>query len=214
MKKILSLALITSGLAIASLQADTLPAPAIASVQADTLPAPVIGIVEQATLDKSLAIKSVVEQLEKKRNEIQKEMASYEKELKDKDKVLVEEQKTLSEKEFAEKRQAFEKRVREVQEKLEIRRAQIELAFEDAKKKVFEAFLKAAEEAKTEAGANIIIYKETIVTADPAFDLTNSVLEKLNKVLPTVVVTFKSEAEVKQQLQQAVPQQSQAAPKP
>ncbi len=189
MKKILSLALLTSGLTIAS-------------VQAETLPAPVIGIVEQATLDKSLAIKSIVEQLEKKRNEIQKEMASYETELKDKDKALVEEQKTLPEEKFAEKRQAFEKRVREVQEKLEIRRAQIELAFEDSKKKVFEAFLKAAEEAKTEAGANVIIYKETIVTADPAFDLTNSVLEKLNKALPTVVVTFKSEADVKTQLQQ------------
>ncbi|MBY0500952.1 MAG: OmpH family outer membrane protein [Alphaproteobacteria bacterium] len=202
MKKILLMALLTSAVTFGA-------------AQADSLPAPVIGIVEQATLDKSEAIKSIVEQLEKKRAEIQKEMASYEKELKDKDKSLVDEQKTLSEKDFAAKRQAFEKRVREVQEKLEVRRAQMELAFEDAKKKVYEAFLKAAEEARKEAGANIIIYKETVVTADPAFDLTSNVLAKLNQALPTVNVVFKSEGDVKKQIQQQQSQpQPQAQPQP
>lgn len=170
--------------------------------KAETLPAPIIGVVEQATLDKSAALKSIVEQVEKKRTEIQKEMSKYEAELKAQDKKLAEEQKTLSEKEFAQKRQDFEKRVREVQGKIEVRRAQMELAVEDAKKKVYEAFLKAADEVKKEVGANIIIYKETVVTADASFDLTNTVLEKLNKALPTVPVVFKSEAEVKKQLQE------------
>lgn len=175
------------------------------AVKAETLPAPVIGVVEQATLDKSEALKSIVEQVEKKRVEIQKEMAKYESELKAQDKKLAEEQKTLPEKEFTEKRQAFEKRVREIQEKIEVRRAQMELAVEDAKKKVYESFLKVADEVKKQVGANIIIYKETVVTADNSFDLTNNVLEKLNKELPTVPVVFKSEAEVKKQLQQQQP---------
>jgi hypothetical protein len=78
----------------------------------------------------------------------------------------------------------------------------MELAVEDAKKKVYEAFLKVADEVRNEVGANIIIYKETVVTAGKEFDLTSSVLEKLNKTLPTVTVVFKSEAEVKKQLQQ------------
>lgn len=172
------------------------------AVKAETLPAPVIGVVEQATLDKSLAVTDLAKQMEKKRAEIQKEMAAYETELKAQDKKLAEEQKTLSEKEFADKRQAFEKRVREIQEKIEIRRGQMELAVEDAKKKVYEAFLKVADEVRKEFGANIIIYKETVVTADNAFDLTKPVLEKLNTTLPTVKVVFKSEAEVKKQLQQ------------
>lgn len=190
MKKILCL----------SLLATVAMAPTV--VKAEPLPGPVIGIVEQATLDKSQALKSIVEQVEKKRAEIQKEMSKYETELKAQDKKLAEEQKSLSEKEFAVKRQAFDKRVREIQEKVEIRRAQMELAVEDAKKKVYEAFLKVADEVKKEVGANIVIYKETVVTADKVFDVTALVLEKLNKELPTVPVVFKSEAEVKKQLQQ------------
>lgn len=174
---------------------------------ADTLPAPIICIVEQATLDKSAAVQDLAKQMEKKRAEIQKEMSTYETELKAQDKKLTEEQKKISEKEFADKRQAFEKRVREIQEKIEVRRAQMELAVEDAKKKVFEAFLKAADEVKKEVGANLVIYKETVITADPALDKTNLVLEKLNKALPSVTVTFKSEAEVKKQLQQQQPAQ-------
>ena len=174
---------------------------------ADTLPAPVIGIVEQATLTNQLLSKIWHKQMEKKRAEIQKEMSTYETELKAQDKKLAEEQKKLSEKEFADKRQAFEKRVREIQEKIEVRRGQMELAVEDAKKKVFEAFLKAADEVKKEVGANLVVYKETVITADPALDKTNLVLEKLNKALPTVKVTFKSEAEVKKQLQQQHPAQ-------
>jgi len=179
---------------------------AIASVKAEPLQPAVIGIVEQATLDKSAAFKSIIDQLEKKRNEVQKEMTSYETELKAQDKKLAEEQKTLSDKDFAPKKQAFEKRVRDIHEKIEVRKAQMELALEDAKTKVYEAFLKVAEDVRKDAGASIIQYKETIVTADPSLDLTSKVLEKLNQALPTVQVTFKSEEEVRKQLQQQ-PQQ-------
>lgn len=166
------------------------------------LPTPIIAVVEQATLDKSSALKSIVDQVEKKRKDVQNEMAKYEAELKDKDKKLAEEQKNLSEKELAEKRQAFEKRVHEIQEKIEVRRAQMELGVEDAKKKVYEAFLKATAEVRKKAGANLVMYKETIIDADNAFNLTEDVLKKLNEILPTVTVVFKSEADVKKQMQQ------------
>jgi Skp family chaperone for outer membrane proteins len=191
MKKILCLSLLTS---IAVL-------PAMAKAEA-TLPTPIIAVVEQATLDKSAALKSIIDQVEKKRTEVQKEMTKYETELKAQDKKLADEQKNLSEKEVAEKRQAFEKRVREIQEKIEIRRAQMELGVEDAKKKVYDAFLKAAEEVRKKAGANLVMYKETIIDADKSFDLTDEVLKKLNETLPSVTVVFKSEADVKKQLQQ------------
>lgn len=182
--------------------------PGLVSAQApatQTLPAPVIGVVEQATLDKSDALKSIVDQVEKRRSEIQKEMTTYENELKSQEKKLVDEQKKLSEKEFAEKRQAFERRVREIQGKVEIRRAQLELAVDEAKKKVLEEFLKASEEVRKETGTNIILVKEMVVSAEPAFDLSQKVLEKLNKALPTVTVTFKSEADVKNLMQKQRP---------
>ena len=116
----------------------------------------------------------------------------------------------MTEKEFAEERQAFEKQVREAQEKIEVRRTQIELAVEDAKKKVYEAFLKAADDMRKEVGANIILYKETVVTADNNFDKTADVLQKLNKLLPTVPVVFKSEPEIKKLMEEQ--QQNSSAP--
>lgn len=196
MNKLLCLSFLASVAMVPTVVA-SLPAP-----EQTALPAPVIGVVEQATLDKSSALKSIVEQVEKKRAEIQKEMVKYETELKAQDKKLVEEQKTLPEKEFTVKRQAFEKRVREIQEKIEVRRAQMELAVEEAKKKVYEAFLKVADKVAKKSGANIVMYKETIVTAEPGFDLSAPVLKELDTTLPTVPVVFKSEAEVKKQLQQ------------
>ncbi len=189
MKKILTIALLAS-------------TTIITSVQAQKLPTPSIGIVAQATLDQSAALQSIVKQVEAKRSEIQKELAKYEKDLKEEDKKLADEQKTLSEKDFAPKRQAFEKKVREIQEKIEIRRIQMELGVDEAKKKVYQTFLQVAEEVRKDAGANIMLYKETIVTADPNFDLSSKVLEKLNKALPTVQVNFKSEDEVKKLLKQ------------
>ena|SRR3990167_5793888 len=179
---------------------------AISSLNAETLPAPVIGIVEQATLDKSAAFQDIIKQVDQKRTEVQKEMTTFEKELKAKDKELAENTKKLSEKDLAAQRQAFEKRVQEVQEKLEIRRAQMELGVEDAKKAVYQAFLKAAETIMKEVGANVMIYKETVITANNGFDLTPKVLDKLNKDLPKVKVSFKSEAEVKKQLMKQLPQ--------
>ncbi len=195
MKKILYTALLASSIILPS------------AVKADALPAPVVCVVAQTTLDKSAALKSIVNQLEKKRAEIQKELSADENKLKAEDKELSDKQKKMSEKEFGEKRQAFEKKVRDIQSKLEIRRVQMELAFEDAKKKVYEAFLKVADQVKKEAGANIMLYKETVVTADDAFDLSNKVLENLDKSLPTVQVTFKSESEIKKLIQQQQAQQ-------
>lgn len=177
-------------------------APATVKAGPAALPAPVICIVEQATLDKSAAVQDLAKQMEKKRAEIQKEMAGFEAKLKAEDQKLIEEQKKLPEAEFTKKKQAFEKQVREIQEKIEVIRAQMELAVEDAKKKIFEAFLKATDEVRQEVGANVVVYKETVITAAPDMDKSALVLEKLNKALPTVKVTFKSEAEVKKQLQQ------------
>ena len=191
---------------LVAMLASTTMMPSAKAEETTTLPAPGIAIVEQATLDKSAALKSIVQQVDKKRAEIQKEMSAYETDLKAQDKKLAEEQKKLSKEEFAKKRQDCEKKVQGAQAKLEIRRAQMELAIDEAKKKVYDAFLKVSEELRKKSGAPILIYKETVVTADPKLDLSKEALEKLDKALPTVTVTFKSEDEVKKQLQALQPQ--------
>lgn len=171
------------------------------ATKAEKLVAPIIGIVAQAVLDKSLAFQSIVQQIEKKRIEFQKEALSYETELKNREKKLIEAQKTLPPEQFTKEHQKFETYAHEKQERVEILKAQLELATEDSKKIVFDAYLKAAHEVKEEVGANILMYKETVVTADHSLDLSDRVLDKLNKRLSKVTVVFPSADKVKKQLQ-------------
>ena len=172
-------------------------------LSAAELPQPKIAVVDvQQILDKSTATQAVKAEIEKRRAEIQKEMTGYDSELRKKDEELAKQQKTLSEKDFAQKRQDFEKRVGEVQVKLEVLKVQLEQAFDAARQDVYQAFLKSSDKVKQEVGANMILYKEQVVLADPTFDVTDKVLATLNKDLPTVKVKFMSTAEIEKQLKQ------------
>ncbi|MEB3702227.1 OmpH family outer membrane protein [Candidatus Bealeia paramacronuclearis] len=165
------------------------------------LPQPKIAVVDvQAILDKSTATQGVKAEIEKRRAEIQKEMSTYETELRGKDQELAKQQKTLPEKEFSQKRQDFEKRVAEVQMKLEVLKVQLEQAFDTARQDVYQAFLKSSDKVKQDVGANIVLYKEQVVLADPSYDVTEKVLATLNKDLPSVKVKFMATAEIEKQL--------------
>ncbi len=176
---------------------------ATSQLSATDLPAPKIAVVDvQQILEQSTATQGVKKEIEKRRAEIQKEMTGYENELRSKDQELAKEQKTLDEKAFAKKRQDFEKRVTEVQKKLEILKIQLEQAFETARQDVYQGFLKSSDKVKSDVGANILLYKEQVVLADKAFDVTNQVLTNLNKDLPSVKVKFMSTAEIEKKLKQ------------
>jgi len=152
---------------------------------------------QQTVLDKATAAVELKKDMEAKRKEFQGEMAKFEQELRKKEQELGAEQAKLSEKEFAKKRAEFEKRIVDVQGRLELRRAQLEDGYNDASKKVFDAMIKAAEAVKTEEKASMLINVDQLLVADLSLDVSDRIIEKLNKELPKVAVTFKSDAEIK-----------------
>ncbi len=186
MKKLLFTVLLTS---VVTLQ----------NVSAETEPASII-VIEETKMIQSDAMKSIINQIEKKKADAHTEMTNYENEFQEKGRKLAEEKSKLSEKMFTEKMQAFETNLTGVREKIELRKAQIDIAFEEAKQKVYQVFLRISDEVKQEAGASMIVKKEAVIAYNPSTDYTDQVLQKLNKELPTVQVTFKSESEVKQMI--------------
>lgn len=167
-----------------------------------SLPAPVIAAIDvQKILDSSTAAEGIRKDIEKRRTEIQNEMTKYETELRDKEKKLAESASKLSEEELQKNRIEFEKRISDVQNKLNVRKLQLETGFEQARSRVYDAFLIAADQVSKDVGANIVLYKEQVVIASSAFDITDKVLANLNKDLPKVDVTYPKEDEVLKMIQ-------------
>ena len=167
-----------------------------------SLPSPILAAIDvQKIIDASSATTGIREEIEKKRSEIQKEMTEHESKLRSQEQVLAEQSQKLSKAEFQKKREQFEKQVAEVQLKLNVRKLQLETAFEQARSKVYDAFLEASNSVRQEIGANIILYKEQVVLADNAFDITQPVLDRLNAELPKVQVEYQSEDEIMKKIQ-------------
>lgn len=169
-----------------------------------SLPSPVIAAIDvQKILDSSTAAMGIRESIEKKRAEIQTEMTKYEAELREKEKQLTEQSTKLSEADLQKNRIEFEKRINDVQTKLNVRKLQLETAFEQARTKVYDAFLISADKVSKDVGANIVLYKEQVVIANNGFDITDKVLASLNKDMPKVEVTYPNENEILKILQQS-----------
>ena len=171
--------------------------------KADSAPA-AISIVKQSTLEQSNAFKDIVRQLEGKRKEIQEKLAKDEKNLKKEDEKLAAAQKKLSAEAFAKERQKFEALVNNVRLGLERKKIQMELAFEESKKKVYEEFLKIVEAIRKEKGG-VVFYAEAVAAAAKDSDISEKVLTEMNKNLKEVKVTFKSDEEIKKLIAQQVP---------
>ncbi len=192
MKPILYAALLTSVTTLMPLMAD----------KASEKPSsPTIAIVKQAILEKSSAFKDIAKQLEGERARVQKSLLEDEKKLKKEGEDLEAAQKKLSEEEFKKKRQAFEKQATDLRVKLELQKIRLELALDEAKKKMFKAFSEIVDALGQKRGG-IILYGEAVATAEASYDLSDEVLKELNKKLPTIKVTFKSDAEIRKLISQ------------
>ena len=212
MKKYIAPVLLTSALALSgcgkkeeqNTSTESSPTSSTQSVGSSNLPSPVIAAIDvQKILDSSTAAMGIRESIEKKRAEIQKEMTKYESELREKEQQLADQSTKLSEADLQKNRLAFEERINDVQTKLNVRKLQLETAFEQARSKVYDAFLISADKVSKEAGANIVLYKEQVVIASSAFDITDQVLSSLNKDMPKVEVTYPNESEILKMLQQS-----------
>ena len=161
---------------------------------AQQLSAAVIAVVDvQFILQKSTAATSVREQVDKLRTEYQKEVNAKDQELRKQEQELKRQQSILAPQVFNEKRQEFQSRVAGVQREVQGRLRKLDQMRGQGIKGIERALRPIIIDLATERGFNVVLASTQLVFASKSLDITKTVLERLDKFLPTVNLTPPSE---------------------
>jgi outer membrane protein len=186
MRKLL-LACLFVALAVPALAQDK-AAPAAPATSGKFPPAVVAVVDVQKILQDSSAAKSVRDQLATRREGYQKEVTADEKKLRETEKQLATEQGKIPEADFAKKRKDFETNVRAVQQKVQDRSRTLDASFNSALAVIRENLGQIVANAANARGVTLVLDKGQVVVVESSFDMTNQVLDELNKKLPRVDV--------------------------
>ncbi|MFA7428632.1 MAG: OmpH family outer membrane protein [Rhodospirillaceae bacterium] len=164
-------------------------APAIAQTGTPMPPKPVVGVIDlQHILAKSMAAQKVVAQRESYLDKYQTRAADVEKGLRETDQELGRLRSTLTPEAFNTRHQAFQARVAEFQAEVQKRRRNLERAFNTAMNEVQSAVILAADAIASQRGMNLLLYRTQVFLFDPSMDITEAVLARVDKDLPSVVM--------------------------
>ena len=157
----------------------------------EPLKAPLVAVVDvQRIMQESSASKGIQKAIESQRDSYQKEIQSLEGKLQNAENELRKQQTVLAPDAFAAKRRDFEKQVADVQRTVQARKRTLDTAFNDAMTNVQKTMLEIVQDIADERGANVVIPRNLLVLFASNLDVTEPVLERLNKQLPTVAVTI------------------------
>lgn len=152
-------------------------------------PPVVVGVVDVPRLIReSFAGKAVLEQRQKYLTGFQNETRKEEKELSDADRELVRQRSLLSADAFAEKQNEFRKRLAEFQRKVEQRRRDLDRSVGTALSQIEKKLVELVQIAAKERDVNIVLSQTQVYMFEPRFDMTDTVMERLNKALPRVMM--------------------------
>jgi Skp family chaperone for outer membrane proteins len=172
------------------------PAPAATTpgAQAPAATAPqnlrVLVVDIQALLQKSKAAQMVRQQIEQKGAEYRKEIARQEQILHAEQDALQRDQSKLSPAALNKKGREFQQKVTALNRSVESKRATLEKSNADAFTTIQTAMLKITADIAHQRQANLVFQRSDLVLFDKKFDVTDEVLERLNKDLPAVTVSF------------------------
>ncbi|NYZ14158.1 OmpH family outer membrane protein [Azospirillum sp. RWY-5-1] len=168
--------------------AATTPAPGAASQK---LEAPTIMVVDvQKILQEAAASKGIQKAVETQRDTYQKEIAALEDKLRTAEQELRKQQTVLSADALAQRRRDFEKQVADVQRTVQSRKRALDSALNDSMGQVQKAMVEIIAEMARDKGANIVLARHQFVLVEAQLDVTDAVMDRLNKKLPKVAVTI------------------------
>ncbi len=152
--------------------------------------APVIMVVDiQMVLQESTAAKAIQRQIDGQRETYQKETAAQEERLRTAEQELNKQRTVLSADAFAQKRREFEKQVGDVQRNVQTRRRALDQASQEAMNQVRSAAFEIVTSLASERKATVVLPRHQVLLVEKSLDVTETVMERLNKKLPTVQVT-------------------------
>lgn len=166
-------------------------APAAPRQPAGPLPAPIIAVVDVDKIRESAtAAKSVRDQLTKQQSTYQDDIAKQENDLRNAEQELNKQRTVLSPEAFAQRRQQFEQRVAEFQRQVQARRKQLDDAYKNSMVQVNKVVVDVIQDVATQRGATLMLPRSQIILSAPAMEVTDEVLDLVNRKLPTVKVTL------------------------
>lgn len=174
------------------------PAPATAApAAASTRFAPaVVAVVDmQKLMQESTAAKSVRDQLATRRQTYQHDVQADEQKLREAEQKLGQQRSTLTAEQFTAKRRDFEEQVRQVQQRVQERAHVLDVAFNDALATIKQNLGQVVAEAASEKGASLVLDKGQVIVVESSFDITATVLDRLNQKLQRVEVKFPAEGQ-------------------
>ncbi len=180
-------ALLAAGAVMAGV---AITSPAVSAQETKTdLKAPVIAVVDvQKIMQESNASKGVSKSFESLRETYQKEISSLEDKLRKSEEELRKQQTVLAPDALATKRRDFEKQVADVQKTVQTRKRALENALNEAMAVVHKSMVEVVAEVARERGANLVLARQQFVLVDTQLDVTETVMERVNKKLPQVAL--------------------------
>tara|TARA_B100000686_G_C16557291_1_gene845872 strand:- start:318 stop:911 length:594 start_codon:yes stop_codon:yes gene_type:complete len=164
-----------------------------AALAANSLPKPVIGIVDiQKVLRVSKASKNVQMKKEEMRLAFRKQVKEEQNRLREAERELARQQAVLTPQAFTEKRRAFTMEARKVQKKVQSRRRQLDRVFKTTETIILKHLFKVGETIAEERKLNLILRKRFVFLSANSLDVTEEIIARLNKILPTIKINTDS----------------------
>jgi Skp family chaperone for outer membrane proteins len=149
--------------------------------------APVVIVVDvQAIQRDSLAGKSITSQREKYQMQFQSELDATRKQLQETEQELAKQQGATPQPIFAQKVQAFEQQAAGFQRRAQGAVRALDKSSSLASNDLSKAIIEATNDVAGELGANLVLHKHQVFLHDPRMDVTQMVLDRVNKRLPTI----------------------------
>jgi outer membrane protein len=149
---------------------------------------PVVIVVDvQAALQQSTAAKAVRAQRDQLVQGYQSEMEATRKSLKDAESELLKQKATLPADVWQAKARTFEQQVYEFNQRFQKSNQAVEKSFRTAMGELSQAMAQVTEEVAGEMGANLVLHKMQVFLHDPRMEVTQTVIERLNRRFPSVV---------------------------
>lgn len=136
----------------------------------------------------STAVKDARDQIATYHNTIQAEIQKEETELRDANQELARQRTVLAPDAFNEERRKFEARLVEVQRKVQERRQELDDIQNDVMRRMNEVMAEVVVEIAQEQGFGLILRLDQSVFAAQPLLITQAVLERLNKKLPSIKI--------------------------
>lgn len=162
--------------------------PAVEALAQEAAPIPVlVGIVDvQRIIASSAAGQSLQKQAEQRRGQIQADLVAKEKQLRTESDQLNAQRASLAPADFQQKAMALQEKLKAWRQEGEQKRQGFEKSYNDAQKLIFQTLQKVIGEIAVQKKLTLVLNKSVVIVSAQAWDITDSSLAQLNKVLPSV----------------------------